>query len=205
MSAIAAAIVVSALVSAAASRQASRSQQRGIRRGQDLESEYRRYTQEQNAPFRELALKSAGLIGEDIMREPGTGPGFQRTLEKGSANLAGTLSKFGVLQSRGAGSAFGELVGNLTSADEAAINNMRLALIGGGGDPSALGPSIGRSSNLAVLGGASRASQISAQGNTFAQLALLYGSQRGGGGGGYNRGYNQAFNQAYSQSPATTN
>lgn len=81
--------------------------------------------EEAGAPFRELAGEAAGLLREDIMREPGTGPLYERALEKGARDIATTRSKYGLLKGGGTDVAFGGLTGRLMAEDIGRISGAR--------------------------------------------------------------------------------
>jgi hypothetical protein len=77
------------------------------------------------APLRELAGEATGLLREDIMREPGTGPLYERALEKGARDIAITRSKYGLLKGGGTDVAFGGLTGRLLAEDIGRISGAR--------------------------------------------------------------------------------
>jgi hypothetical protein len=109
-------------------------QAKALRRGQGILERQQRLVErgfKEAAPFRDFALEELlPLIREDIGREPGTGPLFQRGLERGTASLAGELSKFGLLDSSVSSKAFGELGSGLLAQDIAGIRGQRAGLLG---------------------------------------------------------------------------
>jgi hypothetical protein len=96
-----------------------------------LDAELRREEQmaEAGAPFRELAGEAAGLLREDIMREPGTSPLYQKAYETGIEDIAATRSKLGLLKGGATERMIGEFAGTLRGREMEDIRRSREALL----------------------------------------------------------------------------
>jgi hypothetical protein len=130
---------------------------------------------EAGAPFRDIAEQQAmlrlegqqqafPLLLQDILREPGTSPLFQRGLEAGTRGIISNLAPFGLEESTVAGRAVGELGAGLSAQE---IENIRRSRFQLAGLPTGAQSDIGFGEATALQG------QIGGFGQNLMQGALI--------------------------------
>lgn len=189
-----------------ASSRAASSQAKSLREAGRHEEAYQmellamqRQLFEEAEPYRTALLgageEAVGLLGEDVLREPGTGPLFQRGLTRGFENITAQQALYGL----GPGAsetqtALGEFTGLLTAADFERIQSARFRLAGlpGPGQQTgqalgltpSIGASVARQGQLTQAGGAVQAGLYGSYAQTLGQIPGLIAGFGGFGGGG---------------------
>jgi hypothetical protein len=163
-------------------RQALSSQEKSLERYRQQVIELQQQMIASGVPFRELAQQSAELIGQDLLREPGTGPVFERALQRGQQDILKGAAGKGLSDSSVAGVELGEFRAGLTTRDIENVRNQRLNLLGygtmgyaQGGQFAQLGANLlKQQAEYGAAQGSSQAAAFGAVGQTIAQLPLTY-------------------------------
>ena len=169
--------------SAALSR-AQRSAEREASRNRALQNRFLALQEQAfaaGAPIRSalsgLGLESIGLLQQDLSRQPGESPLFQRALERGTSGLATQLGGFGLSPtSRAFSRSTGELAAGLTAQEIEDIRRFRLSAAQLGSTQAGTGAALGFGQQALQAGGL--ASQLGGQ---AAQFGVSQGAVQAGG------------------------